>query len=59
MAKLILPAKASITRRKALSGLAAGAALTAAPGFVRYVQAQSAAPIRIGFQAHKTGIGAS
>jgi branched-chain amino acid transport system substrate-binding protein len=31
----------------------------AGPGFVRYAQAQSSEPIRIGFQAHRTGIGAA
>ncbi len=29
------------------------------PGFVRYSQAQSSAPIKIGFQQHVTGIGAA
>ena len=29
------------------------------PGSVRYAQAQSSAPIKIGFQAHRTGIGAA
>jgi branched-chain amino acid transport system substrate-binding protein len=49
-----------ITRRGTLKGLAAGAAgLAMGPGFVRYSQAQSSAPIRIGFQAHRTGIGAA
>ncbi len=48
-----------MTRRTALKGLTASAGLIAAPGFVRYVQAQSSAPIRIGFQSHRTGIGAS
>ena len=49
-----------ISRRKALAGLGAAAAgLQLAPGFVRYAQAQSAEPIRIGFQVHKTGIGAA
>lgn len=48
-----------VSRRSALKGLAAGAGLIAAPGFVRYSQAQSSAPIKIGFQAHKTGIGAA
>ncbi|HMM64708.1 MAG TPA: ABC transporter substrate-binding protein [Mesorhizobium sp.] len=48
-----------ITRRSALKGLAAAGGLMTAPGFVRYAQAQSAAPIRIGFQAHRTGIGAA
>ncbi len=53
-----------LTRRTALKGLgaAAGAAAIgtqAAPGFVRYAQAQSSEPIKIGFQAHRTGIGAA
>ncbi|HET7410179.1 MAG TPA: ABC transporter substrate-binding protein, partial [Paracoccaceae bacterium] len=46
----------TITRRTALTGLAAGAA--AATGWAPYVQAQSSKPIRIGFQVHRTGIGA-
>jgi len=49
----------SVSRRGALKGLGAAAALGAAPGFVRYAQAQSSAPVRIGFQAHRTGIGAA
>ena len=49
----------SVNRRSALKGLAAGAGLMAAPGFVRYAQAESSAPIRIGFQSHRTGIGAT
>lgn len=49
----------SISRRSALKGLGAAAALGTAPGFVRYAQAQSSAPIKIGFQAHRTGIGAA
>jgi branched-chain amino acid transport system substrate-binding protein len=50
----------SVNRRSALKGTAATAAgLALGPGFVRYAQAQSSAPIRIGFQAHRTGIGAS
>ncbi len=48
-----------LTRRTALKGLAAAGGLMAAPGFVRYAQSQSAAPIKIGFQAHRTGIGAA
>ena len=48
-----------LNRRTALKGLAAGAGLAAAPGFVRYAQAQSSAPIKIGFQSHRTGIGAA
>jgi branched-chain amino acid transport system substrate-binding protein len=56
-------AKSSLTRRGALKGLAAmaggGAALGLAPGFVRYIQVSAAEPIKIGFQAHRTGIGAA
>ncbi len=48
-----------LTRRTALKGLAAAGGLMAAPGFVHYAQSQSAAPIKIGFQAHRTGIGAA
>ena len=47
------------TRRNVLTGLAATGAATALPGFTPNVQAQSAAPIRIGFQVHRTGIGAA
>lgn len=50
-------------RRTIIKGLAAGtataAAIQAAPGFVRYAQAQSSEPIKIGFQVHRTGIGAA
>ena len=52
-------ANTKITRRRALKGLGAAAAIGAAPGYVRYAQAQSSAPIKIGFQAHRTGIGAA
>lgn len=48
-----------VTRRRALAGLGASAGLMMGPGFVRYSQAQSSAPIKIGFQAHRTGIGAA
>jgi len=52
--------KASVSRRTVLKGAGAAAAgLALGPGFVRYAQAQSSAPIKIGFQAHRTGIGAS
>ena len=47
-----------LTRRTALKGMGGAAGLALAPGFVRYAQAQSSAPIRIGFQCHRTGIGA-
>jgi branched-chain amino acid transport system substrate-binding protein len=48
-----------ISRRSALKGLGAAAALPIAPGFVRYAQAQTSAPIRLGVPIHRTGIGAS
>jgi len=55
----LLPKK-KLTRRDTLKGLGTGAAaLALGPGFVRYAQAQSSAPIKIGFQAHRTGIGAA
>lgn len=46
-------------RRKVLTGMAAAGAATALPGWVPYSQAQSSEPIRIGFQVHRTGIGAA
>ena len=49
----------SINRRSALVGIGAAAGATLAPGFVRYSQAQSSEPIKIGFQCHRTGIGAA
>src|SRR3546814_6153470 len=52
-----------ITRRSVIKGLGAAAGAVSAaglmPGAARYVQAQSSAPIRIGFQCHRTGIGAA
>src|SRR5262245_65099670 len=51
------------SRRRLLKGVGAavgaGAAFGLMPGAMRYIQAQSSAPIKIGFQAHRTGIGAS
>ena len=51
------------TRRTALKSLAVGTGALASggilPGLQNYVQAQSSEPIRIGFQAHQTGIGAA
>jgi len=45
---------------KKLGGSAAAVAgMTAMPGFVRYSQAASSEPIKIGFQVHRTGIGAA
>ncbi|WP_113912183.1 ABC transporter substrate-binding protein [Roseovarius dicentrarchi] len=46
-----------ITRRGALGTLAGGAA--ALPLWARYTHAQTAEPIKIGFQVHRTGIGAA
>ena len=51
MSKLIQP-----NRRTALKTIAGAATL---PLWARYAQAQSAAPIKIGFQVHSTGIGAA
>lgn len=55
--------KCNETRRAVLKKMAAGSALavgaTAMPGFVRYAQAQSSAPVKVGFQQHVTGIGAA
>ena len=51
------------SRRSVLKGLAGigGAAIGTQllPGYVPYIQAQSSAPIKIGFQVHRTGIGAA
>ena len=52
--KLITP-----NRRTVLSGMAATTAAASLPGFVPYAQAQSSEPIKIGFQVHRTGIGAA
>ena len=52
---------APLTRRSVIRGLgAAGAAAGAGllPGPMRYIQARAAQPIKIGFQVHRTGIGA-
>lgn len=47
------------TRRGALKTLAAGAGAASLPLWARYAQAQTSEPIRIGFQVHRTGIGAA
>ncbi|TDK48933.1 ABC transporter substrate-binding protein [Antarcticimicrobium luteum] len=47
------------TRRGALKTLAAGAAATSLPLWARYAEAQTSEPIRVGFQMHRTGIGAA
>ncbi len=52
-----------INRRSALLGMGASAGALAAtgilPGSLGFAQAQSSAPIKIGFQKHATGIGAA
>ncbi len=52
-----------VTRRRVLAGLGAAAGLAAgsqlAPRFVGAARAATSAPIKIGFQAHRTGIGAA
>nr|WP_298688691.1 ABC transporter substrate-binding protein [uncultured Dongia sp.] len=50
--------KSLITRRSALKTLGAASALALSPGYVRYAQAQTAEPLKLGFQLHSTGIGA-
>ena len=50
----------SITRRSLIKTIgAAAAAPMFGPGYVRYAQAATSEPIRIGFQVHRTGIGAA
>ena len=44
------------TRRGVIAG---GAAAVSLPLWARYTHAQSAAPIKVGFQVHRTGIGAA
>ena len=43
-------------RRSVLAGLAAGSALALSPA--RFASAQTSAPVKLGFQLHRTGIGA-
>jgi|TARA_B110000211_G_scaffold13035_1_gene13634 branched-chain amino acid transport system substrate-binding protein len=55
--------KPNVTRRTALKGIGAGVGTLAAtgllPGTMGYAQAQTSAPIKIGFQKHATGIGSA
>ncbi|MGB0410658.1 MAG: ABC transporter substrate-binding protein, partial [Pikeienuella sp.] len=49
-----------LTRRSALKlGGATAAGIAASPLLGRFASAQSSAPIKIGFQVHRTGIGAA
>ncbi|MBI2720275.1 MAG: ABC transporter substrate-binding protein [Rhizobiales bacterium] len=57
--KLILPKKKGLNRRTVLKTMGMAGSAMAAPGFVRYAQAASSSPIKIGFQVHRTGIGAA
>ncbi len=63
MSKTINLHHQSWSRRKAIKTIAgASAAVTASatiPDVMGYAQSQSSAPIRIGFQVHRTGIGAA
>ena len=54
MTKLITP-----NRRSILKGAAAGTGALAGAGWVPFIQAQTSEPIKIGFQVHRTGIGAA
>lgn len=52
--------KSNVSRRSALKTLGLGGGAAAAlPLWARYANAQTSAPIRVGFQKHATGIGAS
>jgi len=53
--------KTDFNRRTALKGIGAGALLATGtlPGSLGFAQAQSSAPIKIGFQKHATGMGAA
>ncbi len=55
-----VPIDGTPTRRGLLKGIAAGTGtLAAASAFPGFIQAQSSEPIRLGFQLHRTGIGAA
>ncbi|MBO9476932.1 ABC transporter substrate-binding protein [Shimia sp. R11_0] len=54
------PKTTQTTRRGALKTLALGGGAAATlPLWARYTSAQTAAPIKVGFQVHRTGIGAA
>ncbi|APO79406.1 branched-chain amino acid ABC transporter substrate-binding protein (plasmid) [Rhizobium etli 8C-3] len=63
MSNSIIKPQKGISRRSVLQGMGAaagtGLALQAMPGFVRYSQAATSEPVKIGLQLHRTGIGAS
>ena len=49
----------SVSRRGAMKTLAAGAGAASLPLWARYTHAQTAEPLKVGFQVHRTGIGAA
>ncbi len=53
------PGPKGTTRRGALTTLAGAAAGASLPLWARYTHAQTTAPIKVGFQVHRTGIGAA
>lgn len=53
------PSPRSTSRRGALKTLALGAGAASLPMWARYAQASTSEPIKIGFQVHRTGIGAA
>lgn len=57
--KLIVPKTPGLSRRSLIKSAGAVAGLSIGSGLGRYVQAASSEPIRIGFQVHRTGIGAA
>lgn len=56
---MTLPKCSPLSRRSLLGGLAATGALASGLSPARFAAAQSAAPIKLGFQLHRTGIGAA
>ena len=50
---------AGTTRRGILKSLGVGATVAALPLWARYTNAQTSEPIKVGFQVHRTGIGAA
>lgn len=54
-----LDTTSAVSRRSALKTLGLGAGAATLPLWARYAGAQTAEPIRIGFQKHATGIGAA
>ena len=58
MTKLFKP-ETGLTRRGALKTVAGAAGAATLPLWARYAQAQTSEPIKVGFQVHRTGIGAA